>query len=87
MTTTQPPRPSAKWGRRILRIAFLVALALTLITCTGGYVLLSVSPVPEIANYEIELSQIRPLALEGNGALPLRLNTMIVAEVPIPRSW
>lgn len=81
---TQPTKTPTKWGRRILKIAFFAILVLALITGVGGYVLLGVSPVPEASNYEIDLLQIRQLALGGEEPLPIRLNAMIVAEGAYP---
>lgn len=80
----QSSKPPIKSGRRILKVILFVLLALALVIGIGGYVLLGFSPVPETSSYEIDLPQIRQLAVDGGRALPLRLNTMIVAEGAYP---
>ncbi len=77
---TEQPTPPVKRGRRILTIAGIVVLALAVVVCVAGYILLNVSPVPETSTYPIDMTQIRQLATSGDGALPVRLNALIVAE-------
>jgi glyoxylase-like metal-dependent hydrolase (beta-lactamase superfamily II) len=83
--TEQPSKPPRKRGRRILKIVLYVILALVIIVGMAGYILLAVSPVPETSEYEVDLAQVRQLALTGEGPLPVRLNAMIVAEGSFPK--
>jgi hypothetical protein len=69
-----------KRGRRILTIAGVVILALVLVVCVAGYILLGSSPVPEVSTYQLDVARVRQLATSGDGALPVRLNALIVAE-------
>ncbi len=72
--------PPIKRGRRILTIVGIVILALVIVVGVAGYVLLGVSPVPETSSYQLDVAQVRQLAASGDGALPVRLNALIVAE-------
>jgi glyoxylase-like metal-dependent hydrolase (beta-lactamase superfamily II) len=77
---TEQYTPPIKRSRRILIIVGIVVLALVVIVGVAGYALLAISPVPETSTYPFDVTQIRQLATSGDGALPLRLNALIVAE-------
>jgi glyoxylase-like metal-dependent hydrolase (beta-lactamase superfamily II) len=84
--TEQPSKPPRKWGRRFLKIVLYVVLALVIIVGVAGYILLAVAPVPETSEYEVDLAQVRQLALAGEESLPVRLNAMIVADGAFPKT-
>ncbi len=81
--TSQTIVQPKKW-LRLLKIVLYGVLALVIIAGVAGYLLLGFSPVPETSDYKIDLTQIRQLALAGEGALPVRLNAMIVTEGAYP---
>jgi glyoxylase-like metal-dependent hydrolase (beta-lactamase superfamily II) len=41
--------------------------------------------VPSTSQYELDIEQVRQLATEGNGVLPVRLNVLVIAEGKLPR--
>lgn len=73
-----------KRGLRLLKIALYGILGLVIIVGLVGYLLLGFSPVPATSDYNIDLTRVRQLALADEGALPVRLNVMIVAEGTYP---
>jgi glyoxylase-like metal-dependent hydrolase (beta-lactamase superfamily II) len=83
--TQQLSEKPVKRGRRILKIALYVVLAIIVLIGIAAYVLLAVSPVPKTSEYEVDLAFVRQLAMEGDGPLPVRLNAMIVADGAFPK--
>jgi glyoxylase-like metal-dependent hydrolase (beta-lactamase superfamily II) len=77
---TEQQTPPVKRGRRILTIVGIVVLALVIVVCVAGYILLGISPVPETSSYQLDVAQLRQFATSGDGLLPVRLNALIVAE-------
>lgn len=83
--TKQHSEQPVKRGRRILKIALSVVLAIVIVVGIATYVLLAISPVPKTSKYELDLETVRQLALEGDGPLPVRLNALIIAEGGFPQ--
>ncbi|MBN1991268.1 MAG: hypothetical protein JW953_01080 [Anaerolineae bacterium] len=84
MTHQPSPQPTQRrW--RILKIVLLAIVALIVVGGIAAYVLLAVSPVPETSDYIVDLARVRELATQGEGAFPLRLKAMILAEGAFPQ--
>jgi glyoxylase-like metal-dependent hydrolase (beta-lactamase superfamily II) len=72
--------PPVKRGHSNFTIAGVVIFALATVVGVAAYVLLGISPVPEVSTYQLDVAQVRQLATSGDGSLPVRLNALIVAE-------
>lgn len=70
---------------RAARIATIILVSTVVL---GGikYFLFDSSPVPESSNYSLDLNEIRALARNQPGALPLELRGLLVGESSFPKS-
>jgi glyoxylase-like metal-dependent hydrolase (beta-lactamase superfamily II) len=70
---------------RFTRLAIIVVVSLTLLWLVK-YILFDHSPVPETTDYSLNIAEARVLARRQPGALPLRLNGMLIGESSFPSS-
>lgn len=68
--------------------SLIIILAVIILLFTTGwatkYFLLDASYIPEESNFELDLDEVRALAVTDKNSLPLRLNSLVVAEAEIP---
>lgn len=70
---------------RFARILVIIAVSIAVIWGVKHY-LFDSSPVPETSDYRIDLAEIRALARNQPGALPLELRGLLVGESTFPSS-
>jgi glyoxylase-like metal-dependent hydrolase (beta-lactamase superfamily II) len=70
-----------------MRMLRPIAIALALVVVAGfaaKHVLLDMGDVPARSSYALDIARVRALALSGEGALPLRINSELVASSSVP---
>jgi len=72
--------------KKFVKIALIVIACLVVIGFVGKYFLVDRAPIPEESTFTIDMDEVRGLAAAGDGALPVEVRSLVVAESAFP-AW